>query len=112
MVKQREKDRKRLSESFGHGEKRDFRDNLVAIFVDNLNPKVDQIRLWGIIKPFGLVRDVFLSSKFSLRKRRFAFIRFRTMEEANWVVKENPCYSARPLSYWCPSLFKKLDRMI
>ena len=39
----------------------DFRENLVSIFVDNLNPVVDQKGLWGIFKSFGLVRDLHLS---------------------------------------------------
>ena len=42
---------------------KDFRQNLVLVFVNNINPIVDYVRLWGIFKPFGRVRDVFLSPK-------------------------------------------------
>ncbi|KAK1580845.1 hypothetical protein Q3G72_000606 [Acer saccharum] len=66
---------------------RDFKDSLVSIFVDNLNPKVDQVGLWGIFKPFGWVRDVFLSGRTSSRGSRFAFVRFATTEEASRVAR-------------------------
>ena len=67
-----------------------FRDNLFSIFVDNLNAKVDYECLWGLFKPFGKVRDVFLSAEKSTRSSKFAFVcfvRFETMEEANKVAK-------------------------
>ncbi|KAK3189697.1 hypothetical protein Dsin_029258 [Dipteronia sinensis] len=66
--------------------KRDFRDNLHSVFVDNLNPKVDLVSLWGIFKSFGRVRDVYLSPNNGQRKMCFAFVRFDTMEEANKVA--------------------------
>ncbi|KAK3206983.1 hypothetical protein Dsin_021029 [Dipteronia sinensis] len=75
-------------EDRGHGERRftrgrrDFREKLVSVFIDNLNSKVDVAYLWGVFKVFGRVRDVFLSSNNSLRKRSYAFVRFESMEEA------------------------------
>ena len=73
--------------SFGEiGVRKDFRASLVSIFVDNLNPIVDLKCLWGIFKAFGLVKDVYLSSKSRNRKSCFAFIRFATMIEAERVV--------------------------
>ncbi|KAK3184464.1 hypothetical protein Dsin_031750 [Dipteronia sinensis] len=76
--------RERGSERSSLGGRRDFRGRMFSIFVDNLNPIVDHVGLWGIFKPFGRVRDVFLSSKSSSRKSNFAFIRFESIEE---VVK-------------------------
>ena len=75
----REKANERGSHRFGFGDskrvevgyedrktfagRKDFRDNLVFIFIDNLYPKVDVACLWGVFKVFGRVRDVFLSSQ-------------------------------------------------
>ncbi|KAK2648768.1 hypothetical protein Ddye_016257 [Dipteronia dyeriana] len=67
--------------------RRDYRESLVSIFIDNLNPKVDSIGLWGIFKPFGKVRNVYLSTKRTNINSCFAFIRFETMEEAVKVAK-------------------------
>ncbi|KAK2634494.1 hypothetical protein Ddye_029286 [Dipteronia dyeriana] len=71
----------------GFGRYEDFRDKLFSIHVDNINPIMDQKGLWSIFKPFGRVRDVYLSSRNNSRGRLFAFIRFETMEEAVKVVK-------------------------
>ncbi|KAK0606974.1 hypothetical protein LWI29_007160 [Acer saccharum] len=67
--------------------RRDFRDSLFSIFMDNLSLKVDVSGLWGIFKVFGKVRDVFLSSGSNSRKSVFAFIQFATSEEAQKVAK-------------------------
>ncbi|KAK1575334.1 hypothetical protein Q3G72_004568 [Acer saccharum] len=64
----------------------DFRVNLVSIFVDNLNPKVDTKCLWAVFKVFGKVRDVFLLGENSIRRSRYAFIRFGSREEAQKVA--------------------------
>ncbi|KAK2645152.1 hypothetical protein Ddye_020347 [Dipteronia dyeriana] len=69
------------------GCRRDFREELFSIFVDNLNPSVDSMGLWGIFKPFGKVMDVFLSTKNRLRREHYAFIRFGSLEEANKVER-------------------------
>ena len=61
---------------------RDFKESLVSVFLGNLNPVVDSVGLWGMFKPFGKVRDVFLSSKKRFQRSCFAFIRFDTVEEA------------------------------
>ncbi|KAK3219224.1 hypothetical protein Dsin_013194 [Dipteronia sinensis] len=66
---------------------KDFRDKLFSIFVDNLNPKIDQVCLWGIFKTFGKVRDVFLSAEKNTRRSRLAFVRFETLDEASKVAK-------------------------
>ncbi|KAK3197899.1 hypothetical protein Dsin_021314 [Dipteronia sinensis] len=84
----REKASERSYGSHGYGEKRDFRDVMFSIFIDNLNPMVDLLGLWGIFKPFGNVRDAYLSTKFSSRRSRFAFIRFGSSEEAIKVVEK------------------------
>ncbi|KAK2654827.1 hypothetical protein Ddye_014683 [Dipteronia dyeriana] len=55
--------------------------------MDNLSPKVDQLGLWGMFKPFGKVRDVYLFSKINSRKSNFAFIRFESKEEAIKVAR-------------------------
>ena len=60
----------------------DFSSNLVSIFVDNLNPIVEQKVLWGIFKVIGRIRDLCLSPKTRTRRSCFAFIRFGTKEEA------------------------------
>ena len=48
---------------------------------------MDPVGLWNIFKPFGRVRDVYLSSKSRARRSLFAFIRFETMEEATKVAR-------------------------
>ena len=65
----------------------DFRDNLFSIFVDNLNEKVDYECLWGLFKPFGKVRDIYLSAGKINRSSKFAFVRFDTAEEAVKVAE-------------------------
>ncbi|KAK3219558.1 hypothetical protein Dsin_013528 [Dipteronia sinensis] len=65
----------------------DFRDGLFSVFVDNLHPQADLVCLWGVFKAFGKVRDVLLSPKTSSRRSRFAFIRFKTLEEAARIAK-------------------------
>ncbi|KAK2654789.1 hypothetical protein Ddye_014645 [Dipteronia dyeriana] len=67
--------------------RKDFREGLVSIFIDNLSPVVDLEALWRFFKPLGKIRDVYLSSKQSLRGRCLVFIRFETVEEAIEVVK-------------------------
>ncbi|KAK3200315.1 hypothetical protein Dsin_023730 [Dipteronia sinensis] len=64
-----------------------FREGLFSIFVDNLNAQVDQKGLWEIFKPFGKVRDVFLSTPKDGIGRCYAFIRFATLSEASKVAK-------------------------
>ncbi|KAK0598345.1 hypothetical protein LWI29_033891 [Acer saccharum] len=67
--------------------KKDFREGLVSVFLDNLNPGMDSVSLWGFLKPFGRVRDVFLASKKSSCSSVFGFARYYTMEEATKLVK-------------------------
>ena len=59
---------------------------MVSVFVNNINPVVDQAGLWGIFKPFGRIRDIFLSPKSNTRRCCYAFIRFGTLEEASKVA--------------------------
>jgi hypothetical protein len=59
---------------------------LVSVFIDNLNPVVDHVGVWGIFKPLGRIRDVFLSSKVRTRRSCYAFLRFGTLDEANKVA--------------------------
>ena len=66
--------------------RKDFRHNLVSVFVNNINPVVDQAGLWGIFKPFGRIRDVYLSPKSNTRRSCYAFTRFGTLEEASKVA--------------------------
>ncbi|KAK3224600.1 hypothetical protein Dsin_004462 [Dipteronia sinensis] len=82
----RENPRERDFHARWKGERKDFRDNLFSVFIDNLNPVVNLVCLWGIFRPFGKVRDVFLSAKNRSRRSLFAFIRFETLEEANKVA--------------------------
>lgn len=82
----REKVRERRSRFLSKDDNRDFRDGLFSVFVDNLNSSVDQRCLWYIFKPFGRVRDVYLSPGNKDRRSNYAFIRFATMEEAERVV--------------------------
>ncbi|KAK1559102.1 hypothetical protein Q3G72_010727 [Acer saccharum] len=76
------KDKGNFSEFHSGG--RDFRENLVSVFIGNLNPCVDSVGLWGIFKVFGKVRDVFHSTK---KEPNFAFIRFETLAEAEKVAQ-------------------------
>ena len=76
----REKASERRSRFMAKGFNRDFRDGLISVFVDNLNQSVEQRGLWDMFKPFGRVRDVFLSNVISRRGSNYAFIRFATME--------------------------------
>ncbi|KAK2639832.1 hypothetical protein Ddye_027627 [Dipteronia dyeriana] len=67
---------------------RDFREELVSVFIGNLNPIIDSMGLWSIFKIFGKVRDVYLSSTKSANQSCFAFIRFETREEADKVAQK------------------------
>ncbi|KAK3199059.1 hypothetical protein Dsin_022474 [Dipteronia sinensis] len=58
------------------------------MFIDNLNPVVDQQGLWSIFRVFGRVRDLYLSPITRSRRSCFAFVRFATREEAEKVVKQ------------------------
>ena len=40
----------------------------------------------GLFKPFGKVRDIYLSAANSSRKKGFAFVRFESLEEARRVA--------------------------
>ncbi|KAK0579344.1 hypothetical protein LWI29_024872 [Acer saccharum] len=66
---------------------REVTESLFLVFIDNLNPWLDSLGLWEFFKLYGKVRDVFLSSKKSLRRRSFGFIRFDMIEEVTKVVK-------------------------
>ncbi|KAK3211655.1 hypothetical protein Dsin_016361 [Dipteronia sinensis] len=82
----REKGRVR---GYGQGSsdaRRDYRDSLFSVFVENLNPIVDVDGLWGIFKPFGRVRDIFKSQRSGSQRSCYAFIRFATVEEARRVA--------------------------
>ncbi|KAK0601540.1 hypothetical protein LWI29_025165 [Acer saccharum] len=84
----RENSRERNSHSFGGFKAgKDYRESLFSIFVDNLNPVVDSVGLWGMFKPFGKVRGVFLSAKNESRCSCYAFIQFGSREEASKVAK-------------------------
>ncbi|KAK3199555.1 hypothetical protein Dsin_022970 [Dipteronia sinensis] len=67
---------------------KDFRDGLFSIFIDNISPSLDSRALWRFFKPFGRVRDVYLSLKKSFSGSRFGFVRFETVEEVAWVAKK------------------------
>ena len=87
--KMREKVRERRSlGASSYGGNRDFRESLFSVFVDNINPVVDSAGLWGMFKPFGKVRDIFLSAKKESRGSCYAFIRFGSLEEAQGVAKK------------------------
>ena len=83
-------DFERYSVPFGESKLKDFRDNLFSIFVDNLSSNVDQRCLWEVFKPFGKVRDVYLSMEKRSRRSKFAFVRFETLKEAV-VIGNNRC---------------------
>ncbi|KAK2648320.1 hypothetical protein Ddye_015809 [Dipteronia dyeriana] len=76
----------RSSGYYGWERKRDFRDNLHSIFIDNLNDKIDLLCLWGLFKTFGKVRDIYLAEANKNRIRGFAFVRFATLVEARRVA--------------------------
>ncbi|KAI9176445.1 hypothetical protein LWI28_002928 [Acer negundo] len=65
----------------------DFRERLFSIYMDNLNPIVDQACLWGMFKTFDRVRIVFLSSRSNSRRSSFAFIQFASLVEASKVAR-------------------------
>ncbi|KAK3206327.1 hypothetical protein Dsin_020373 [Dipteronia sinensis] len=79
--------RERNVEARGYGQSTDFREKLFSIQVDNINLVLDQMGLWSIFKPFGRVRDVYLSPKNTSRRSLYAFVRFETMEEATKVAR-------------------------
>ncbi|KAK3200499.1 hypothetical protein Dsin_023914 [Dipteronia sinensis] len=54
----REFSRERVTSTRSYEDRGDFRDNLVSIFVGNLNPIVDTECLWGIFKVFEVVRGL------------------------------------------------------
>ncbi|KAK2660333.1 hypothetical protein Ddye_006866 [Dipteronia dyeriana] len=83
----REKGSKRRSKFLSTEASRDFKDGLFSVFVDNLNSSVDQRSLWDIFKPFGMVKDVFLSSEHRARRSNYAFVQFATTEETERVVQ-------------------------
>ncbi|KAK2651091.1 hypothetical protein Ddye_018580 [Dipteronia dyeriana] len=86
MMRERELEKK--GSAFVRFEGRnDFRDNLFSVFIDNLNPVVDQAYMWGIFKPHGRVRNIFLYAKNKSRGSVFAFIRFKLEEEASRMAK-------------------------
>ncbi|KAK2662674.1 hypothetical protein Ddye_001248 [Dipteronia dyeriana] len=64
-----------------------FRENLVSIYIDNLNPVEDLKGLWGIFRAFGIVRDIYISPKLKFRRSRYGFIRFATLDEASRVAR-------------------------
>ncbi|KAI9174729.1 hypothetical protein LWI28_021923 [Acer negundo] len=90
----REKARERSSnlvhgygrDKVAHERFKDFRENLVSIFVDNVNDQVDTMCIWGIFKPFGKVRDVYFAEVNSKRKIGYAFVRFGSLEKAKKVA--------------------------
>ncbi|KAK3205848.1 hypothetical protein Dsin_019894 [Dipteronia sinensis] len=69
-----------------YGARKDFRENLFSVFIDNINPQTDIECLWGVLKVFGRVRDIYLSPKHNFRRSRFTFIRFETKEESEKVA--------------------------
>ncbi|KAK3221055.1 hypothetical protein Dsin_015025 [Dipteronia sinensis] len=81
------RERERSDGFFRRDDRNDFRSSLFSVFIDNLNPTVDSSSLWGIFKPHGRLRDVFLCTKNRQRRSAYAFIRFETEEEANRVAK-------------------------
>ncbi|KAK1555085.1 hypothetical protein Q3G72_021669 [Acer saccharum] len=85
----REKASERRSRFMAKEVNRDFRDGLFSVFVDNLNHSVDQRSLWNIFKPFGRIRDVFLSFGLKRRGSNYAFIWFATLEEAERMVRQS-----------------------
>ncbi|KAK2659849.1 hypothetical protein Ddye_006382 [Dipteronia dyeriana] len=80
-------DRERSSDSYNHERYSDFREKLYSIYLNNLNPKVYQVCLWGLFKTFGKVRDIYLSAAIGFLKRGFAFVRFVSLEEARKVAE-------------------------
>ncbi|KAI9185836.1 hypothetical protein LWI28_011171 [Acer negundo] len=86
----REKVRERGFDSLrfrGYGRSEDFKSKLASVYIDNLNPVMDQVGLWSFFKPFGRVRDEYLSPKNSSRRRLYAFIYFESLEEATKVAR-------------------------
>ncbi|KAK3200495.1 hypothetical protein Dsin_023910 [Dipteronia sinensis] len=83
----RENSRERVSAHRAQYNRRDFRENLFSIFVDNLNPVVDLVGLWGMLKPFGMVRDIFLLPKTRIHASVYASVRFTTMYEAKQMAE-------------------------
>ncbi|KAK3197900.1 hypothetical protein Dsin_021315 [Dipteronia sinensis] len=83
----REKAKERGSGFWRKEVRKDFRENLYSIFVDNLNLVVDQEGLWVIFRCFGQVKDMYLSSKNRMCNRCYTFVRFASMSEASKVVE-------------------------
>ncbi|KAK3226180.1 hypothetical protein Dsin_006042 [Dipteronia sinensis] len=85
---------KKYAAAGDHGERKhstrrkDFRENLFSIFIDNVNPKVNVACLWEVFKVFGRVREFFLSTQKGARQSCFAFIRFDSLEEASKVANK------------------------
>ncbi|KAK2645345.1 hypothetical protein Ddye_020540 [Dipteronia dyeriana] len=68
--------------------RKDYRENLFSVLIENLNPKVDAVCLWGVFKIFGKVSDVYLSPKKSSGRSSFSFIHFKMKEAAKRVVNK------------------------
>ncbi|KAK3195427.1 hypothetical protein Dsin_026737 [Dipteronia sinensis] len=80
------RDSRRVVKVSSQDGRRNFKESLFSIFVDDLSPKVDVASMWGIFKTYGRVRDVFISTKRNNRRCSFAFVRFETWEKANKVA--------------------------
>ncbi|KAK2651868.1 hypothetical protein Ddye_011724 [Dipteronia dyeriana] len=72
--------------SFVQNRRGDYRENFFSIFVDNLNHKANLLCLWGLFKPFGKVRDIYLSVADGQRRKGYPFVRFASLEEARKVA--------------------------
>ncbi|KAK3193643.1 hypothetical protein Dsin_024953 [Dipteronia sinensis] len=97
-------------DDIGHVEKwhvrgrKDFKESLFSIFIDNLNPKVYVACSWGVFKVFGRARDIFLFSKNSSRKRvlkAFSFISKVNRRLISWDFSFSSLYVSDESILWC-----------
>ncbi|KAI8570572.1 hypothetical protein RHMOL_Rhmol01G0045300 [Rhododendron molle] len=69
------------------GGERNFQENKITLFVDNLYDEIRKTWIYNLFSRFGKIRDIYIPNKRSkITGRRFCFVRFEVNREAEQAI--------------------------
>ncbi|GKC20608.1 RNA-directed DNA polymerase, eukaryota, reverse transcriptase zinc-binding domain protein [Tanacetum coccineum] len=79
--------RNKHSKSIGNPYQNDIKKVSTSFYVTNMPPALTSKGLWTVCAPYGRLVDAFIANKLSKGGKRFGFIRFIGVKDANVFVK-------------------------